>query len=79
MIYHTSGLRDYLNLFPLAGRGDYYPISHAQILAMMVRQRALIFPPGDQYRYSNTAYMLLAPTCCWRRFSSAPGANRWAR
>jgi CubicO group peptidase (beta-lactamase class C family) len=60
MIYHTSGLRDYLNLFPLAGRGDYYPISHAQILAMMVRQRALIFPPGDQYRYSNTAYMLLA-------------------
>jgi CubicO group peptidase (beta-lactamase class C family) len=64
MIYHTSGLRDYLNLFPLAGRGDYYPISHAQILAMMVRQRALIFPP---------------PTCCWRRFSSAPGANRWAR
>ena len=60
MIYHTSGLRDYLNLFPLAGRGDHYPISHAQILAMMSRQRALIFPPGDQYRYSNTAYMLLA-------------------
>jgi CubicO group peptidase (beta-lactamase class C family) len=27
---------------------------------MMSRQRALIFPPGDQYRYSNTAYMLLA-------------------
>ena len=60
MIYHTSGLRDYLNLFPLAGRGDYFPISHAQILAMMARQRALIFPPGDQYLYSNTAYMLLA-------------------
>jgi CubicO group peptidase (beta-lactamase class C family) len=60
MLHHTSGLRDYLNLFPLAGRDDYYPISHAQILAMMSRQRALIFPPGDQYRYSNTAYMLLA-------------------
>lgn len=60
MIYHTSGLRDYLNLFPLAGRDDYYPISHAQILAMMSRQRALIFPPGEQYLYSNTAYMLLA-------------------
>lgn len=60
MIYHTSGLRDYLNLFPLAGRGDYYPISHDQILAMMVRQRALVFPPGDRYLYSNTAYMLLA-------------------
>ena len=60
MIYHTSGLRDYLNLFPLAGRNHYYPISHPQILEMMSRQRALIFPPGEQHLYSNTAYMLLA-------------------
>jgi CubicO group peptidase (beta-lactamase class C family) len=60
MIHHTSGLRDYLNLFPLAGRDDYFPISHDQILAMMSRQRALAFLPGDQYSYSNTAYMLLA-------------------
>ena len=60
MLHHTSGLRDYLNLFPLAGRSDYFPISHGQILAMMSRQRALIDPPGEQYRYSNTAYMLLA-------------------
>ena len=60
MIYHTSGLRDYLNLFPLSGRDDYYPISPAQILAMMARQRVLIFRPGDRYLYSNTAYMLLA-------------------
>jgi len=60
MVYHTSGLRDYLNLFPLAGRDEYYPISHDQILDMMSRQRALIFPPGERYLYSNTAYMLLA-------------------
>jgi len=60
MIHHTSGLRDYLNLFPLAGRDHYFPIAHPQILAMMARQRALVFPPGEQYRYSNTAYMLLA-------------------
>ena len=60
MIYHTSGLRDYLNLFPLAGRGDYFPISHDQILQMMSRQRELVFPPGERYLYSNTAYMLLA-------------------
>jgi CubicO group peptidase (beta-lactamase class C family) len=60
MTHHTSGLRDYLNLFPLAGRGDYYPISHPQILAMLARQRALIFEPGEKYEYSNTAYMLLA-------------------
>lgn len=60
MIYHTSGLRDYLTLFPLAGRDHYFPISLAQILDMMSRQRALNFPPGDRSEYSNTAYMLLA-------------------
>ena len=60
MVYHTSGLRDYLNLFPLAGRDDYHPISHDQILDMMVRQQALNFAPGERYEYSNTAYMLLA-------------------
>lgn len=60
MIYHTSGLRDYLTLFPLAGRDHYHPISHAHILDMMSRQRALVFPPGERYLYSNTAYMLLA-------------------
>jgi len=60
MVQHTSGLRDYLTLFPLAGRNDYYPISHPQILAMMSRQRALVSKPGDQYRYSNTAFMLLS-------------------
>jgi CubicO group peptidase (beta-lactamase class C family) len=60
MLNHTSGLRDYLSLFPLAGRNDYHPISHSQILAMMSRQRALVSQPGEKYRYSNTAYMLLA-------------------
>jgi len=60
MLQHTSGLRDYLALFPLAGRNDYYPISHPQILAMMSRQRALVSQPGEQYRYSNTAFMLLS-------------------
>jgi CubicO group peptidase (beta-lactamase class C family) len=60
MIYHTSGLRDYLTLFPLAGRDHYYPISLSQILDMMSRQRALVFQPGERSLYSNTAYMMLA-------------------
>jgi CubicO group peptidase (beta-lactamase class C family) len=60
LLHHTGGLRDYLNLFPLAGRDDYYPISLDQILAMMSRQRAPIFPAGEKYAYSNTGYMLLA-------------------
>ncbi len=60
MLYHTSGFRDYLNLFPLAGRSDHYPLSLDQIVEMMARQRALVFEPGERYAYSNTAYMLLA-------------------
>ena len=60
MTYHISGLRDYLNLFPLAGRDDHFPISRTQILDMMARQKTLNFAPGSDYEYSNTAYMLLA-------------------
>ena len=60
LIFHTGGLRDYLNLFPLAGAGDYYAVSREQLLAMMSRQRAPAFPPGERYEYSNTGYMLLA-------------------
>ena len=60
LIFHTGGLRDYLNLFPLAGAGDYYSASREQLLAMMSRQRAPVFAPGERYEYSNTGYMLLA-------------------
>ena len=60
MLSHSSGLRDYLSLFPLAGRNDHFPISHPQILQMMSRQRALVSPPGERRSYSNTAYMLLS-------------------
>ncbi len=60
LIHHTGGLRDYLNLFPLAGAGDYYSVSREQLLAMMSRQRAPAFAPGERYEYSNTGYMLLA-------------------
>ncbi|MYB20390.1 MAG: serine hydrolase [Holophagales bacterium] len=60
LIHHTGGLRDYLNLFPLAGSHDYYAVSREQLLAMMSRQRAPVFSPGERYEYSNTGYMLLA-------------------
>ena len=60
LIFHTGGLRDYLNLFPLAGAGDYYSVSREQLLAMISRQRAPVFAPGERYAYSNTGYMLLA-------------------
>ncbi len=60
LIFHTGGLRDYLNLFPLAGAGDYYSVTREQLLAMISRQRAAVFAPGERYQYSNSGYMLLA-------------------
>lgn len=58
LVNHTSGLRDYLELFDMAGLDDF-PISNADFLAMMGRQRALNFAPGDAYSYSNSGYVLL--------------------
>ena len=58
LVHHTSGLRDYLELFDMAGLDDY-PITNADFLAMMGRQRALNFAPGDAYSYSNSGYVLL--------------------
>ena len=58
LVHHTSGLRDYLELFDMAGLDDY-PITNADFLAMMGRQRALNFAPGEAYSYSNSGYVLL--------------------
>ena len=59
LLHHTSGLRDYLELFGLAAL-DEYPITNDDFLAMIGRQRALNFRPGEQYSYSNTGYVLLS-------------------
>ena len=61
LIHHTSGIRDYLELASLAGKvddADYY--SDAWVLDLLARQRETNFPPGDQYLYSNSGYLLLA-------------------
>ena len=58
LVNHTNGLRDYLELFPMAGLNDF-PITNADFLAMMARQRALNFAPGDAYSYTNSGYVLL--------------------
>lgn len=59
LVNHTSGLRDYLTLFGIAGLGNF-PINNADFLQMLGRQRALNFRPGDQYSYSNSGYVLLS-------------------
>ena len=60
LLHHTSGIRDIETLLPLVGW--LYPnyLSPDDQLELIARQRALNFPPGDQFLYSNSGYLLLA-------------------
>jgi CubicO group peptidase (beta-lactamase class C family) len=60
MMWHTSGLRDYTNLLDLGGYGLEQVTTDEEALAAVTRQRALEFPSGTQYEYSNTNYFLLS-------------------
>ena len=61
LLTHTSGLRDFFELLIIArGRFEDERITDADAMAVIRRQRALNFAPGDQYVYSNTGYLLAA-------------------
>jgi len=60
LIHHTSGIRDWPHLMMVAGVDFGDVISFEKIKRMLFRQRALNFPPGSEYAYSNTAYNLMA-------------------
>ncbi len=60
LLHHTSGLRDQWDLQWLAGWRDDDLITEQDILAMLTRQKALNFVPGEEYAYCNTGYTLAA-------------------
>ena len=60
LLTHTSGMRDYLQAAHHAGAGLNEPLSREQILAFLVRQSRLDFPPGTDASYSNSNYFLLS-------------------
>ncbi|MGH9335762.1 MAG: serine hydrolase domain-containing protein, partial [Vicinamibacteria bacterium] len=60
LMQHTSGLRDYLGLFWLAGIGSKDVTSGKDALDVIVRQKALNFEPGEEYLYSNSGFFLLS-------------------
>ena len=61
LLTHTSGLRDYIELLTFArGRFEEDRITRADFKDILIRQRALNFPPGTAYGYSNTNYAVLA-------------------
>jgi CubicO group peptidase (beta-lactamase class C family) len=61
MLTHTSGLRDWGEVAGIAGwpRGTRTH-THAHVLDIVSRQKALNFTPGTNWSYSNTGYNLAA-------------------
>ncbi|CAN5761825.1 hypothetical protein BH23GEM3_BH23GEM3_00650 [soil metagenome] len=60
LLHHTSGLRDYLSLQPIAGWPEDMLLTEGDFLALVGRQKGLNFVPGTRYLYSNTGYVLLS-------------------
>ncbi|MCC6928716.1 MAG: serine hydrolase [Gemmatimonadaceae bacterium] len=59
LVHHTSGLRDFWELVGLAGVRYDDGYTSQDMLALAARQKGLNFPPGAEYRYSNTGYLAL--------------------
>ena len=61
MLTHTSGLRDWGSVASIAGAPrTTRAYTHAHVLDIVSRQKALNFPPGTDWSYSNTGFNLAA-------------------
>jgi len=60
LVYHTSGIRDYLDLTGLAGRHTEDVNTDDDFIKFIARQKNLNFKPGERYLYSNSGYFLLS-------------------
>lgn len=74
LLYHSSGLRDWLPVLQLTGR-DKEEVTLEKVLKIIKAQKKLIFPPGERSQYSSTNYDLLAETI--KRVSGKPFSD-WA-
>jgi CubicO group peptidase (beta-lactamase class C family) len=74
LLTHTSGLRDWGDVESIAGwPRTTRAYTHAHVLDIVCRQRALNFPPGTNWSYSNTGYNLA--TIIVSRVSGKPFAE----
>jgi CubicO group peptidase (beta-lactamase class C family) len=60
LLNHTSGLRDYLTLFELAGINTDSVTTDDDALGIIASQKALNFEPGSEWLYSNSGFFLLS-------------------
>lgn len=58
-IHHTSGVRDNLTLWDLAGNDYLDHVDKDEIYQLIKRQKELNFTPGEKYLYSNSCYFML--------------------
>ncbi len=60
LVYHTSGLADYLNLFN-DEKYDSSIITNNDVINLLEATKPKVdFEPGEKFDYSNTGYLLLA-------------------
>jgi len=59
LMHNASGIRDMLEIMRLGGVDLGMPVSQAQLLEGIFRQRTLNFPAGSRYLYSNSGFLLL--------------------
>ena len=57
LLTHSSGLIDYEDVIPPSMNRQ---LRDADVLRLLERQPRVLFVPGSEYRYSNSAYALLA-------------------
>ena len=60
MANHTSGIRSQLQMLGMKGLNPSDPITEEMVHRIIFRQRELNFPPGEEFNYSNSGYVLLA-------------------
>lgn len=58
LLHHTSGLRNYTDLFDLAGVPEVDLTTTRDALELIARQRGVNFQPNEEFLYSDTNYFL---------------------
>ncbi len=59
-LHHSSGLRDYLEMINMKGQQMDMNFTAKDGIELIKRQKKLTIPPGSDYRYTNTGYLVLA-------------------
>jgi len=59
LVHHTGGLRDYIEMLYMKGRGDADGTTIDEAVRLLARQTAPNEKPGVEFDYSNTGYFLL--------------------